>query len=208
VSRRQLSVGDRLAGSLLAGSLSAGCAEDPAGPLDPQTVSDLATQVGDAQGVAPSGVYAVELTAGDCGCTDVNSALLGLTLCQGGPFGALRADAPALQTTFDVVVSDGIVDIASEFATSNPVGAMDADGAFDAGAVIRLTSFATTGFQVTRAEGSLDPVGESDYNIEGTLSLRLIGRVELEGLDELITEVDDIDCSESMHFSGNRYIVR
>lgn len=185
-----------------------GCAQDPAGPLDPDTVSDLASQVGDAQGVAPSGVYAVELTAQDCGCTDVNTALLGLTLCQGGPGGPLSRTPPALQTTFEVVTSDGIVDIASEFATSNPVGALDADGAFDIGAVIRLTSFATTGFQVTRVEGSIDPVGENDYDIEGTISLRLIGRVELEGLEEFITEVDDVDCTETMTFTGNRYIVR
>ncbi len=196
------------AACLIVGGLAAGCAEDPAGPLDPDVVSALASEVGDARGVAPSGVYAVELTPQDCGCTDVNTALLGLTLCQGGPFGALGADAPTLQTTFDVVVSDGIVDIASEFATSNPVGALDSDGVFDIGAVIRLTSFATTGFQVTRAEGSIDPVGESDYDIEGTITLRLIGRVELEGLEEFITEVDDIDCTESMRFSGSRYIVR
>lgn len=185
-----------------------GCAEDPAGPLDPDTVSALASQVGDAQGVAPSGVYAVELTAQDCGCTDVNSALLGLTLCQGGPVGLLGGPPPVLQTTFDVVVSDGIVDIESEFATSNPVGALDVDGVFDIGAVIRLTSFATTGFQVTRVEGSIDPVGENAYDIEGTISLRLIGRVELEGLEELITEVDDVDCTETMNFTGSRYIVR
>lgn len=193
---------------LASAALLAACGDDPVGPLDPDTVSTLAVQVGDARGVGPSGVYAVELTPEDCGCTDVNSALLGLTLCQGGPFGALNAEAPALQTTFDVVASDGVLDIASEFATANPVGALDADGAFDLGAVIRLTSFATTGFQVTRAEGSVQAVGESDYDIEGTISLRLIGRVELEGLEEFITEVDDIDCTESMRFSGNRYIVR
>ncbi|MGH1340028.1 MAG: hypothetical protein ACRBN8_00645 [Nannocystales bacterium] len=192
---------------LVALCVSAGCSEDPAGPLDPETVSALASEVGDAQGVAPSGVYAVQLTAEDCGCMDVNTALLGLTLCQGAPFGR-NGNPSTFQTTFDVVVSDGIVDIASEFAASNPVGALDADGAFDIGAVIRLTSFATTGFQVTRAEGSIDAVGDSDYDIEGTIMLRLIGRVELEGLDEFITEVDDVDCTESMRFTGNRYIVR
>lgn len=185
-----------------------GCAQDPAGPLDPDTVSELATQVGDAQGVAPSGVYAVQLTAQDCGCTTVNGDLLGLTLCQGGPGGPLGLTPPGLQTTFDVVTSDGIVDIASEFATSNPVGALDANGAFDIGAVIRLTSFATTGFQVTRVQGSIDPVGANDYNIEGSISLRLIGRVELEGIEEFITEVEEVDCMETMTFSGNRYIVR
>lgn len=194
---------------LVAASLLGACAEDPAEPLDPDTISALASQVGDAQGVAPSGVYAVELTDFDCGCMDSNSALAGLTLCGlGGSAGILGGLPPALPTTFDVVVSDGIVDIASEFATANPVGALDADGAFDIGAVIRLTSFATTGFQVTRVEGSIDPVGESDYDIEGTISLRLIGRVELEGLDEIISEVDDVDCTESMQFTGNRYIVR
>lgn len=186
------------------------CTQDPAGPLDPETVSALASQVGDAQGVAPSGVYAVELTAEDCGCTDINSALFGLTLCQQGIVGGLvpGAGGPAIQTTFDVVVSDGILDIASEFATSNPVGALDEDGTFDIGAVIRLTSFATTGFQVTRIEGSIDPVSENDYDIEGTVSLRLIGRVELEGLEELVSEVDEIDCTDTMTFAGSRYIVR
>ncbi len=185
-----------------------GCGEDPAGRLDPETVSELASQVGDAQGVTPSGVYAVELSADDCGCQGLNSALLGLTLCPGLPANTPSGAPPVVQTTFDVVVSDGIVDIASEFTTSNPVGALDADGAFDIGAVIRLTSFATTGFQVTRVEGSIDPVGDNGYDIEGTIALRLIGRVELEGLEEFITEVDDVDCAESMTFTGSRYIVR
>ncbi len=184
------------------------CADDPAGPLDPETVSALASEVGDAQGVAPSGVYAVALTPEQCGCSEVNTALLGLTLCQGGFLGPVNAGAPAVQTTFDVVVSDGILDIASEFATSNPVGALDADGAFELGAVIRLTSFATTGYQVTRVQGSLDPMGESDYDIEGTITLRLIGRVELEGLDQIVSEVEDIDCVETMRFAGSRYIGR
>ena len=196
------------AGLVVATGLLAACAEDPAGPLEPDTVSALATKVGDAQGVAPSGVYAVELSLEDCGCAEVNSGLLGLTLCQGGLFGAFSPDSPALQTTFDVVVSDGIVDLSSEFATSNPVGALDADGTFDAGAVIRLTSLAATGHQVTRVEGSLQAVGENDYDIEGTVRLRLTGSAEFTGLDGALSDVDDLDCTEAMSFAGSRSIVR
>lgn|GEM_PF-2454374 len=183
-----------------------GCAEDPPGALDPDVVSALATQVGDARGLGPSGVYAIELRPESCGCSDLDTALSPLTLCQRGVLNPL--DDPWVPTTFDIVVSDGVIDIASDAATPNPIGPLDADGTFQAGAVTRLISFATTGYQVTRAEGSLEPVGDSDYTIEGEIQLRLIGRVELRGVEDVVTGVEDIDCVESLSFSGDRYIVR
>lgn len=183
------------------------CAEDPAGDLDADVVSALAKQVGDARGVASSGVYGVELTPLQCGCTELDPSLWALTLCQRGAFGPVGVDA-TIQTTFDVVTSDGIVDLASEAATANPVGALQADGSFDAGAVIRLTSLAATGYQITRVEGWVEPSAELGNAIEGTVALRIIGRVELLGIEGVVTGVEDIDCTESLAFSGTRYIVR
>lgn len=191
----------------LALCLSAACAEEPPGALNPDVVSALATQVGDALGVEPSGVYAVELNPDECGCSDIDSQLSALTLCQRGAFGPL-ADDVMLQTTFDVVASDGIIDLSTDAVTANPVGALDADGTFDAGAVTRLTSLAATGFQITRVDGTVSPEGDTDFTVEGRVQMRLIGRVELLGIEGIVTGVEDIDCVETMSFTGNRYIVR
>ncbi len=187
--------------------LIAACAQEPPGALDPDVVSALSTQVGDAIGVEPSGVYAVELTPDECGCADIDSQLAALTLCQQGALGAL-ADDVTLQTTFDVVASDGVIDLSTDAVTSNPVGALDADGSFDAGAVTRLTSLAASGFQITRVDGTLSAEGDTDFIVAGRVQMRLIGRVELLGLEGIVTGVDDIDCVETMSFTGNRYIVR
>ncbi|MCR9160446.1 MAG: hypothetical protein ACE37F_18705 [Nannocystaceae bacterium] len=183
------------------------CAEDPAGALDPEVVSALATEVGDARGVEPSGVYAVELTPETCGCSEIRPELWPLTLCRRGARGPVLDDF-TLQTTLDLVASDGIIDLSSDAITGNPVGALDADGSFDAGAVTRLTSLAATGFQMSRVDGTVAPQGDSDYGIEGRVQMRLIGRVEVEGLDGLVTDIEGIDCVETLSFTGDRYIVR
>lgn len=182
------------------------CADDPAGALDPATVSALATAVGDAQGIAPSGVYSVQLTPEECGCGDLAPTLWPLTVCQGQTLGLPSDDD--IQTSFDVVVSDGVISFASEAATSNPIGALHADGAFDAGAVTRLTSLATTGHHISRIDGELLPDGDTDYTLEGRLRLRMIGELELVGLDGVATGIEDIDCTETLSLRGSRYIIR
>jgi hypothetical protein len=175
--------------------------------LSPEVVSALATGVGDAQGVEPSGVYAVELIPEECGCSEIDSQLWALTLCQRGALGPLGADV-TLQTTFDVVASDGVIDLSTDAVTANPVGALDADGSFDAGAVTRLTSLAATGFQITRIDGTVSPEPDDDFSLEGRVQMRLIGRVELLGVEGIVTGVEDIDCVETLSFTGDRYIVR
>ena len=197
----------RRAVGALALCTSVACAEEPPGALNPDVVSALATQVGDAVGVEPSGVYAIELTPDECGCSDIDQQLWALTLCQRGTFGPLGDDV-TLQTTFDVVASDGIIDLSTEAVTANPVGALDAEGTFDAGAVTRLTSLAATGFQITRVDGTVFPEGDADFSVEGQIQMRLIGRLELLGIEGIVTGVEDIDCVETMNFTGNRYIVR
>lgn len=182
------------------------CAEPEPGALAPQTVSSLATQVGDARGVGASGVYAVQLTREECGCQDVDPSLWALTLCHRA-FGQLRAGLP-LQAAFEIVASDGIIDLASDTAIANPVGPLDADGSFDAGAVTRLTSLAASGYQITRVDGALDELDELDYEIEGRVRRRLIGRVELLGMEGVVTGVEDVDCVDELSFVGERYIIR
>ncbi len=192
---------------LVVASVLAGCAEDPAGPLDAGVVSELSKQVGDARGVEPSGVYSIELTPESCGCADLAPSFLALTLCQGSMLGSGGVGG-LLTTTLDVVVSDGIIDLGSDSTTSNPVGALHSDGAFDAGAVTRLTAIATTGELITRVDGTLSPTEANGYTIEGQIRLRLRGEVELLGVDGIVSEVESLDCAEAVSFAGDRYIVR
>ncbi len=191
----------------LLSACACGCTTDPTDPLDASIVSELSKQVGDALGIEPSGVYSIELTPESCGCADVNASLSSLTLCQGAMVGRGGLGG-LLTTTLDVVVSDGIIDLGSERTTSNPVGPLEADGFFDAGAVTRLTSLATTGALITRVDGSLTPTALGGYAIEGQIRMRLRGEVELLGFDGVLTEVEELDCTESVLFEGERYIVR
>lgn len=184
--------------------LSSACAEEPADALDADVVSALATLVGDAVGIEPSGVYAVELNLDDCGCRDVGSQLSALSLCHSGTPGG----NVTLQSTFDVVVSDGIIDLSTDAVSANPVGALDADGTFDAGAVMRVASLAATGFQITRVDGTVSPQGDNDFTVDGRLQMRIVGRLELIDLDGIVTGIEEIDCVEMMSFTGSRYIVR
>ena len=194
-------------GALALVALLGGCAEEPLGPLDPEVVAALATEVGDAVGIAPSGVYAVELVPETCGCQDASSVLAALTVCpsdDGVPFGGSDL---GLQTTFDVVVADGVLELSSDVTTS-AVGALDADGTFDTGAVTRLTSIAATGYQIIRVDGTLSPVGDNDYDIEGELRIRLLGEVELTDLEGVVDGVEGIDCEDRLTVRGSRYIIR
>lgn len=182
-----------------------GCTEEPTDRLDPGMVSDLAAAQGDALGLEASGGYRVQLDAVECGCSDLEFALQPLTMCSALFFAGL--DQTPVEVDLDVVESDGRL-VLSVFGHPNTkaVGPLQANGEFEAGAVSRLTSFATTGSLVTRFEGDLNAAEDDGFEIEGTIENRLLGRAELEGLDD-ITQTN-FDCRESVTFTGPRYIVR
>ncbi len=186
-------------------ALLAGCTEPPPERLDPSVVSDLTTERGDAEGLEASGGYRVLLEAVDCGCSDLETALQPLTMC-GALFFAGLGQMP-VEVDLDVVESDGRL-VLSVFGHPNTkaVGPLNVAGDFEAGAVSRLTSFATSGSLVTRFDGDLSSTGEGAFEIEGTIENRLLGQAELEGIAN-ITQTE-FDCRETVTFAGPRYIVR
>ena len=188
--------------ALAAGVLLLGACEEPLGPLSPQTVDAITKTQGDAQGFDRSGSYAVEVDLLECPCEEAAAVgrpvgapmVEGLTtfsLCE-----ALRHN-PTSTFRLDVLATDGVVTfVAQEAAWAELIGPLYEGGAFSAGAVTSITSFAAEGRLVTRLDGDFDRA-DPGHEFEATLVNRIACRTTLD------TQAIRVDCTEQIDLAGS-----
>jgi hypothetical protein len=178
-----------------------GC-EEPLGPLSPQTVDAITKTQGDAQGFDRSGSYSVEVDLVECPCEEAmavgrpagSGMVAGLTafsLCE-----ALRHN-PTSIFRLDVLATDGVVTFVAQEAAAGAelIGPLYEGGAFSAGAVTSITSFAAEGRLVTRLDGDFDRA-DPGHEFEATLVNRIAGRTTLD------TQAIHVDCTEHIELAG------
>lgn len=128
--------------------LGPACAQDP-GPLDRETVAEIAKSRGDAQGGARTGTYLATLDIGDCDCPDE----IGLVLC-------LSQEITDAQLELRVVEGDGFMTAdltGSELAGMS--GAIDADGTATLGSVYIGYGFSSDLVVIGRFDGGFGDDG-------------------------------------------------
>lgn len=147
-------------------SLGACPQDQPADPLDPHALAELAKDGGDAEGDALSGRYAVAGAPAACDCPE----RMGVDLCA-PEFAALTG----LTGLVEVTQVDGFmtwIPVAGG-ATLGMSGALDRDGAFVLAGLYDLGSLLSTGDIYARLEGAF----AGDRSITGAVDYRLLGEL-------------------------------
>ncbi len=161
--------------------LALACGSGPGDPLDPERITEIAKEEGDAQGMAYSGGFVLRVTGTlTCDCPEVQ----GVDLCEGG---YLRL--PTDQTMIEMTQFDGYLQLVASLDSLLVLsGALQQSGAFELGGIYAISNPIGEGGLYVVLQGSFsDPntfTGELLHRVQGTFdddALDCRGEVPVEG---------------------------
>jgi hypothetical protein len=173
-----------------------GACEDSPSDLDPEAVRELARTPGDAEGYLRSGFIQVEVNEIDCPCSD-DPAFQTLSLCAVADVAGSGAVPPEIRS---VQTGGYLVMRVDSFVLS---GGIDANGDFEVGQVINLTSVVTDGHIITRAEGGFVENEDGDFELDARIRHRVSGNLFLSAEPNL---PQSVECTEELIVTGTLFV--